>query len=104
MIAGGDIIGRLGVYTLDGSTDQRSILPFIINKDNLDSYIVVIVLDMLQPWRLLESLKLHMQLLASHIATLGGDNLERLKKKSNPAILFHYFMNVFVAIILLLFH
>ncbi len=76
-----DVIGRLGVYTLDGSTDQRTLLQFVVNKDTLDSIVVVVVLDTLRPWLMLESLDHWMKALETHVASLGAPNLDDLKKK-----------------------
>eukprot|EP00047_Mylnosiga_fluctuans_P015253 m.44694 g.44694 ORF g.44694 m.44694 type:complete len:453 (+) comp5838_c0_seq2:22-1380(+) len=78
---GEDVIGRLGVYTLDGSTDQRALLQFVVNKETLDSLVVVVVVDMLRPWQMLESLDHALKTLEAHVASLNVPQWDDMKKK-----------------------
>lgn len=45
-----ETIGRLGVYTLDGNESHSNLLEFVINAETMEDVIVVITLDMSQPW------------------------------------------------------
>lgn len=79
--SGEDVIGRLGVYTLDGSTDHRTLLQFVVSKETLENIVVVIVLDYLRPWTMLQSLEHWMKTLEAHLQSLGSPKLEELQKK-----------------------
>lgn len=79
--SGEDVIGRLGVYTLDGCTDHRTLLQFVVNKETLDSLVVMIVLDYQRPWTMLQSFEYWMKTLDSHIGSLGVARLDELKQK-----------------------
>ncbi len=45
-----DVIGRVGVYTLDGFEGHSNLLEFVLDKDTVQETAAVIVLDMSRPW------------------------------------------------------
>ena len=70
------------MYVLDGSTDHRTLLQFVVNKETLENIVVVIVLDYLRPWTMMQSLDHWMKTLDAHVQSLGSPKLEELQKKS----------------------
>ena len=76
-----DVIGRLGIYTLDGCTDHRTLLQFVVHKETLDSTLAMIVLDYQRPWSMLQSLDYWMKTLENHISSLSSSRLDELKQK-----------------------
>jgi dynein light intermediate chain 1 len=75
------VLTRLGIYTLDNSSDYKSLLPFVINKENLESFLVVIVLDMSRPWTVLQSLDHWLKVIDTHIKSLDAPNVDELRGK-----------------------
>ena len=69
------------MYTLDGCTDHRSLLQFVLNKDNLENTVVMVVLDYLRPWSMLQSLEHWMKIIEGHILSLNSPKLETLQQK-----------------------
>eukprot|EP00048_Salpingoeca_helianthica_P024260 m.30856 g.30856 ORF g.30856 m.30856 type:complete len:446 (-) comp9274_c0_seq2:311-1648(-) len=79
--SGEEVITRLGVYTLDNSSDYKSLLPFVMTKENLETFLVVIVLDMSRPWTALQSLDQWLKVLDTHMKSLEAPNLDELRAK-----------------------
>lgn len=76
-----DIAGRLGVYTLDNSADYANLLPFVLNKETLESFLVMVVLDLQRPWTALGSLTHWMKVVDAHIKSINSPRLDELKLK-----------------------
>lgn len=45
-----DVIGRLGVYTLDGNEQHKSLLQFVCKEEDLERTTLMICLDYSKPW------------------------------------------------------
>ena len=45
-----DVIGRLGVYTLDGNEQHKGLLQFVCSEEQLDQTSFVICIDYSKPW------------------------------------------------------
>eukprot|EP00049_Salpingoeca_infusionum_P018061 m.355572 g.355572 ORF g.355572 m.355572 type:complete len:449 (+) comp17285_c0_seq1:238-1584(+) len=78
-----DVIGRLGMYTLDGNEDHKDLIPFVLNKDTLGDVAVMIVVDYSRPWSMLSSLQKWVVVLQNHLEQFeGSDDYEELKTKN----------------------
>lgn len=60
----------MGVWILDGVIWHRDLLPFVLTKSSIDHTTVMIVVDMSQPWSIMESLDRWAEVLRKHIEGL----------------------------------
>lgn len=65
-----DLLDRMGVWILDGVIWHRDLLPFVLTKSSIDHTTVMIVVDMSQPWNIMESLDRWAEVLLKHIEGL----------------------------------
>ena len=74
-----DFLDRMGVWILDGVIWHSQLLPFVLTKSSIDHTMVMIVVDMSQPWGIMDSLERWAEVLRKHIETLGIP--EKVKKE-----------------------
>ncbi len=61
----------MSVWILDGVVWHSSLLPFVLTKSNIAHTTVMIVVDMSQPWGIMESLERWAEVVRKHIQSLG---------------------------------
>ena len=61
----------MGVWILDGVVWHSSLLPFVLTKSTIDHTTVMIVVDMSQPWGIMESLERWAEVVRKHIQSLN---------------------------------
>ncbi len=87
-----DIIGRLGVYVLDGNEELKHLLGFLITKETFSNNVIVLVVDMARPWFAMQALTRWSTILEEHINDLNlGDELTALKEKRAISIVLSFF-------------
>lgn len=64
----------MSAWILDGVVWHSHLLPFSLNKSSVEHTGVMIVVDMTQPWNIMESLERWIELLRKHIDSLGLPN------------------------------
>ena len=79
-----DILDRMGVWILDGVVWHSQLLPFVLTKDTIEHTSVMIVVDMSQPWGIMESLERWAAVVRKHIQSLKipPKNLKNMEEKS----------------------
>ena len=60
----------MGVWILDGVVWHSQLLSFVLTKSNIQDTTVMIVVDMSQPWTIMESLERWAEVVRKHIQTL----------------------------------
>lgn len=65
-----DIVDRMSVWILDGVVWHSQLLSFVLTKSNIQDTTVMIVVDMSQPWTIMESLERWAEVVRKHIQTL----------------------------------
>ena len=55
---------------MDGVVWHKDLLPFVLTKSSIDHTMVMIVVDMSQPWNVMESLDRWAEVLQKHIESL----------------------------------
>ena len=65
-----DFLDRMGVWILDGVVWHSQLLPFVLKKDLLRHTMVMIVVDLSQPWNVMESLERWAEVVQKHINSL----------------------------------
>ena len=63
----------MGVWILDGVVWHSQLLPFVLKRDTLSHTMVMIVVDLSQPWGVVESLQRWAEVLQKHINSLQVD-------------------------------
>lgn len=77
-----DIISRMGVFSLCGDKDHALLLDHVLNKDNIDSTVAIVVVDLTRPWSILNSVKKWFGVLEDRINALGaGEKLEQCRTR-----------------------
>ncbi|XP_033123744.1 cytoplasmic dynein 1 light intermediate chain 2-like [Anneissia japonica] len=66
-----DDIARCGVWLLDGDDDHSRLLQFALTADNIEDTLVILVVDMSQPWNVKASLDKWSRALSVHISRLN---------------------------------
>ena len=61
---------RCGVWILAGDEDHYDLLKFALTPDNFEHTMGLIVIDMSQPWTIMENLNKWTEVLRRHIDTL----------------------------------
>lgn len=61
----------MGVWILDGVVWHSQLLPFVLTKSSIEHTTVMIVVDMSQPWSIMESLERWAEVLSKHIQRLS---------------------------------
>lgn len=72
-----DFLARMGVWVLDGVVWHSELLPFVLNERNVEDTLVMIVVDLTQPWAVLESLERWTQVVNKHIDSLKVSDRQR---------------------------
>eukprot|EP01147_Barroeca_monosierra_P008540 gene8539-987_t len=76
-----DVIGRLGVYTLDGNEQHKSLLQFVCKEEDLERTTLMICLDYSKPWRIMESLKKWISVIENFFSQFENtDNMQKMKE------------------------
>jgi dynein light intermediate chain 1 len=83
-----DLIARLGIWNLDGVIWQSQLLPFVLNKKNIEDTLVMIVLDLSKPWDVLDSLDKWMEVISKHINHLKLNAKQRQDMEERMVKLF----------------
>ena len=65
-----DLVDRMSVWILDGVVWHSQLLSFVLTKSNIQDTTVMIVVDMSQPWTIMESLERWAEVVRKHIQTL----------------------------------
>ncbi len=60
----------MSVWILDGVVWHSQLLSFVLTKSNIQDTTVMIVVDMSQPWTIMESLERWAEVVRKHIQTL----------------------------------
>ncbi|EGD83023.1 hypothetical protein PTSG_03659 [Salpingoeca rosetta] len=75
-----DVIGRLGVYTLDGNEQHKGLLQFVCNEEQLENTLFLICLDYSKPWNLLSSLERWVDVMSNYLSQFeGSETMDKLK-------------------------
>ena len=72
-----DFLARMGVWVLDGVVWHKELLPFVLNEKNVDNSLVMIVVDLTQPWTVVESLERWSEVIYRHINSLKIPDRQR---------------------------
>ncbi|KAF5395835.1 Cytoplasmic dynein 1 light intermediate chain 2, partial [Paragonimus heterotremus] len=70
---------QLGVWCLDGDPEHSNLLKFALNEPNIWHTMVVVCLDLSEPWSMLNDLQLWLRLLQQHVVRLKLKDGERHK-------------------------
>ena len=62
---------------LDGVVWHKELLPFVLNEKNVDNSLVMIVVDLTQPWTVVESLERWSEVIYRHINSLKIPDRQR---------------------------
>jgi dynein light intermediate chain 1, cytosolic len=65
-----DVLGRLNVWQLEGEQQHMDLLSFAINASNIERSVVVIALDLSEPWTLEKRLQMWLSCVREHIQSL----------------------------------
>ena len=65
-----DLLDRMGVWILDGVVWHSQLLPFVLTRDTIHHTTVMIVVDLSQPWGIMESLQRWAEVVRKHIQSL----------------------------------
>jgi hypothetical protein len=89
-------ISRLNVWVLDGEVAHKNLLKFAINPETIAHSLAVIVINLSQPWDLVESLTRWLKVLQEHMEknvfpTLPKEYLEQLRKNCKYFFFFFVF-------------
>ncbi|XP_071959273.1 cytoplasmic dynein 1 light intermediate chain 2-like [Antedon mediterranea] len=78
-----DDITRCGVWLLDGDDDHSRMLQFALTDENIEDVLVILVVDMSQPWNVKASIEKWSQALSSHMDQLKitPQKMKNLKQK-----------------------
>lgn len=73
----------LNVWVADGHLSHRNLIKFSLPSHMLDHSLILLVVDMSQPWNMLESLTKWVKVLHEHIDSLkvGPDEMKELRNK-----------------------
>ena len=79
-----DFLDRMGVWILDGVVWHSQLLPFVLTKSSIEHTTVMIVVDMSQPWNIMDSLDRWAEVLRKHIQSLKipERELKEMREKS----------------------
>ena len=78
-----DFLARMGVWNLDGVVWHSQLLPFVLNESNICDTIAMIVVDLSQPWGILESLERWIGVLNKHTNSLNVPGKLRKEMEEN---------------------
>jgi len=78
-----DFIDRMGVWILDGVVWHSQLLPFVLTRDTIEHTTVMIVVDLSQPWNIMESLERWAEVVRRHVNSLQipGRQLRQMEEK-----------------------
>lgn len=65
-----DFLDRMGVWILDGVVWHSQLLSFVMKRDTLRHTMVMIVVDLSQPWNVMDSLERWAEVVQKHINSL----------------------------------
>jgi len=79
-----DFIDRMGVWILDGVVWHSQLLPFVLTRDTIEHTTVMIVVDLSQPWNIMESLERWAEVVRRHVNSLQipERQLRQMEEKS----------------------
>lgn len=79
-----DLLDRMGVWILDGVVWHSQLLPFVLTKSSIEHTTVMLVVDMSQPWGIMESLDRWAEVLRKHIQGLNipEKEMKEMREKS----------------------
>ena len=60
----------MGVWILDGVVWHSQLLPFVLKKETVGQTMVMIVVDLSQPWTIMESLGRWAEVVLKHVNSL----------------------------------
>lgn len=74
----------MGVWILDGVVWHSQLLPFVLTQDTIEHTTVMIVVDLSQPWNIMESLERWADVVRGHIRSLQipDRKLKQMEEKS----------------------
>lgn len=72
-----DYLARMGIWNLDGVVWHSQLLPFVLEEKNVNETLVMIVIDLSQPWNVLDSLERWTGVLRKHIDSLKISDKKR---------------------------
>ena len=78
----------MGVWILDGVVWHSQLLPFVLKKDTLNHTMVMIVVDLSQPWNVMESLQRWAEVVQKHINALqvAPQELKEMEENSKKCV------------------
>jgi dynein light intermediate chain 1 len=78
-----DFLDRMGVWVLDGVVWHSQLLPFVLKKETVGQTMVMIVVDLSQPWNIMESLQRWAEVLLKHVNSLQISPQDRRNMEEN---------------------
>jgi hypothetical protein len=87
-------ISRINVWQLEGSTDQKDLLRFGINSENVELTAALICVDFTRPWKLVSSLQKWLDAIQTFVESLNVDPKRLTDLKQNCSF-FSSFQNFF---------
>ena len=83
-----DLLDRMGVWILDGVVWHSQLLPFVLRRESLAHTTVMIVVDLSQPWGIMESLERWAEVVRKHIQSLRipDRELREMEERSESTI------------------
>ena len=81
-----DFLARMGVWNLDGVVWHSQLLPFVLHESNICDTIVMIVVDLSQPWGILDSLERWIGVLNKHTNSLNIPAKQRKEMEENSQL------------------
>ena len=79
-----DVLAQMAFWSVSGHGDLQKAFQFMIRSDNLSKSLALVLVDMSEPWTIIESLEKWTSLINSFIDSLGTDprKLKELEEKS----------------------
>jgi dynein light intermediate chain 1 len=78
-----DFLDRMGVWVLDGVVWHSQLLPFVLKKETVGQTMVMIVVDLSQPWAIMESLQRWAEVVLKHVNSLHISPQDRKDMEEN---------------------
>ena len=73
----------MGVWVLDGVVWHSQLLPFVLKKETVGQTMVMIVVDLSQPWAIMESLQRWAEVVLKHVNSLHISPQDRKDMEEN---------------------
>ena len=84
------------MWQLEGEESHSHLLQFAINAENIDKSAILIVLDLSQPWNLVDHLQKWIRVAKSHISSLKLPRNTSEKLNANRLFFYLFLLYLFI--------